>query len=196
MTRVQYLNIGILHCEWCLWYRNNLFIIQACVTKDGPDPKKPCVFPFNDRGLSHSKCTKGTSGGKPWCPTEVDERGYYLDGKWGNCPSSLVCGTGSTSFVLLNPCFFSWVQKDLSQQGFQNTKVFFPGTIKQATRDLVPNAAEKKCVCGQGVEKYDIKTFEVERVFFLGLLCLASTGCLRAWTTATGPVVHAQSELT
>ena len=52
---------------------------------------------------------------------------------------------------------------------------FFSGTIKQATRDLVPNAAGKKCVCGQGVEKYDIKTFEVERVFFLGLLCLAST---------------------
>ena len=74
---------------------NNLFIIQGCVTKDGPDPKKPCVFPFNDRGLSYTTCTQGASGSKPWCPTEVDERGYYLDGKWGNCPSSsLVCGTG------------------------------------------------------------------------------------------------------
>ena len=81
----------------CLWYRNNFFIIQACVTKDGPDPKKPCVFPFEDRGLSHSKCTKGTSGGKPWCPTEVNKLGYYMDGKWGNCPISIVCGTKGIS---------------------------------------------------------------------------------------------------
>ena len=81
-------------------------LLAVCVTTDGPDPKKPCVFPFNDRGISHSKCTKGTTGGKPWCPTKVDERGYYVENQWGNCPNSLVCGTGSTSFVSLNLCFY------------------------------------------------------------------------------------------
>ena len=75
--------------------------IKGCRTKvgkdAGPDPNKPCAFPFNDRGISHSKCTKGVSGGKPWCPTEVDKLGYYMDGKWGNCPSSIVCGTKGIS---------------------------------------------------------------------------------------------------
>ena len=94
-----------------LW--NNIFIIQGCVTKDGPDPKKPCVFPFEDRGLSHNKCTKGTSGGKPWCPTEVDKLGYYMDGKWGNCPISIVCGTKGIS-----------AYRVLLQHSFQNNMVF------------------------------------------------------------------------
>ena len=75
--------------------------------------------------------------------------------------------------------FFLGSKNTSHSRGFKILRVFFPGTIKKATRDLVPNAAEKKCVCGQGVEKYDIKTFEVKRVFFLGFLCLASTGCLR-----------------
>ena len=72
-------------------------MIQGCTTNDGPDPNKPCVFPFNDPydgGISHSKCTSGASGGKPWCPTEVDERGYYSDGKWGYCGS--YCDTGNS----------------------------------------------------------------------------------------------------
>ena len=101
-----------------------------------------------------------------------------MDGKWGNCPSSLVCGTGSASFVSLNLCFYFLGPKRPLTAGVSKY-VFFSGTIKQATRDLVPNAAGKKCVCGQGVEKYDIKTFKVERVFFLGFLFLASTGCPR-----------------
>ena len=78
---------------------NKLFIIQGCVTKDGPDPNKPCVFPFIDRGIPHSKCTYGASDLQPWCPTEVDQNGYYIDEKWGNCEKN--CETGNTSFVSL-----------------------------------------------------------------------------------------------
>ena len=78
---------------------NNFFFIQVCVTKDGPDPNRPCVFPFIDRGISHSKCTSGASYLQPWCPTEVDQNGHYIDEKWGNCESN--CETGNTSFVSL-----------------------------------------------------------------------------------------------
>ena len=76
---------------------NILFILQGCVTTDGPDPNKPCFFPFIDRGISYSKCTLGASDLQPWCPTEVDQNGYYVDEKWGNCDSN--CETGNTSFV-------------------------------------------------------------------------------------------------
>ena len=76
--------------EICINHWNILFLIQGCRTKDGPDPNKPCVFPFIDRGITHSKCTKGVSGGQLWCPTEVNERGYYVNGKWGNCGKN--CG--------------------------------------------------------------------------------------------------------
>ena len=70
------------------------------MTKDGPDPNKPCVFPFIDRGISHSKCTLGASDLQPWCPTEVDQNGYYVDEKWGNCDSN--CETGNTRFFSLS----------------------------------------------------------------------------------------------
>ena len=79
--------------------------IKGCRTKvgkdEGPDQNKPCTFPFNDRGISHSKCTKGVSGGQLWCPTEVDEKGYYIDGKWGNCGKNC----GNTSFISLRSSF-------------------------------------------------------------------------------------------
>ena len=93
-------------------------MIQDCVTKGGPDPNKPCVFPFNDRGISYNKCTSGTSGGKPWCPTEVDKNGYYLTGKWGECGSN--CGTSNTSFVslFLLTLFFFLGPKNVKICGF------------------------------------------------------------------------------
>ena len=103
-----------------------------------------------------------------------------MNGKWGNCPTSLVCGTGSTSFVSLNLCFYFLGPQRHLKAWVLKYQVLFPGTKKQATRDLVASAvsaAEKKCVCGQGVEQYDIKTFKLERIFFLGLLCLASKVC-------------------
>ena len=62
------------------------------MTKDGPDPNKPCVFPFIDRGVSHSKCTSGALDLQPWCPTEVDQNGHYIDEKWGNCDNNCEIG--------------------------------------------------------------------------------------------------------
>ena len=49
-----------------MYFKLLALVIQGCTTNDGPDPNKPCVFPFNDRGISHSKCTKGASGSKPF----------------------------------------------------------------------------------------------------------------------------------
>ena len=80
--------------------KKTFFFIQGCMTKDGPDPNKPCVFPFIDRGISHSKCTFGASDLQPWCPTEVDQNGHYIDEKWGNCDSN--CETGNTRFFSLS----------------------------------------------------------------------------------------------
>jgi hypothetical protein len=78
-------------------HSNNIFIIQGCLTKDGPDPNKPCVFPFIDRGISLNKCTIGSLDRKPWCPTEVDQNGHYIDEKWGNCDSN--CEIGNTGVL-------------------------------------------------------------------------------------------------
>ena len=72
------------------------------MTKDGPDPNKPCVFPFNYGGTSYSKCSTQDNP-EPWCATEVDANGNYepgIYGKWGNCDSncdnpSSNCGTGT-----------------------------------------------------------------------------------------------------
>ena len=82
-----------------------LFIIQGCGTKGGPDANKPCVFPFQDREKIHSKCTSGTTDRQPWCPTEVDQNGYYIDGKWGYCDSN--CETGNGFFFHLGCVFVS-----------------------------------------------------------------------------------------
>ena len=101
------------------------------MTKDGPDPNKPCVFPFFDRGISHSKCTSGASDLQPWCPTEVDQNGYYINEKWGNCESN--CETGKVCMYILrrpqnfpkSPPFFvysTYRQKklEISQNFFLN----------------------------------------------------------------------------
>ena len=57
------------------------------MTKDGPDPNKPCVFPFIYGGKSYDKCT--TEGhDQPWCSTKVDAGGNYVGGNWGNCNSN------------------------------------------------------------------------------------------------------------
>ena len=83
--------------SWCFWcknknYWNDVFIIQGCGTKDGPesdanpDPYKACVFPFQYSGTSYQKCTtKYTKYTQPWCATEVDANGGYIEGKWGIC---------------------------------------------------------------------------------------------------------------
>ena len=65
--------------------------IQGCTTISGPNPNKPCVFPFIYKDISYSQCTTKDHN-VLWCPTEVDAYGKYTY-KWGNCNSN--CGTGT-----------------------------------------------------------------------------------------------------
>ncbi len=49
--------------------------------------KIPCVFPFIYEGKSFNGCTNfNNPDSLPWCPTQVDENGFYTEEKnWGEC---------------------------------------------------------------------------------------------------------------
>jgi hypothetical protein len=55
------------------------------LTVGGDDPGKPCIFPFNHRGINYTKCPWLLIG--DWCATKVDLHGVAMDneGKWGTC---------------------------------------------------------------------------------------------------------------
>ena len=47
-----------------------------------------CVFPFIYAGRKYDTCvTHGTLDGSSWCSTEVDQRGYHVEGKSQPCPT-------------------------------------------------------------------------------------------------------------
>eukprot|EP00928_Gymnodinium_smaydae_P073685 TRINITY_DN5683_c0_g3_i3.p1 TRINITY_DN5683_c0_g3~~TRINITY_DN5683_c0_g3_i3.p1 ORF type:complete len:252 (+),score=34.81 TRINITY_DN5683_c0_g3_i3:65-757(+) len=46
-----------------------------------------CVFPFRYGGVVYGACTRIGST-VPWCATEVDSAGAYVEGKWGLCSAS------------------------------------------------------------------------------------------------------------
>ena len=47
-----------------------------------------CVFPFIYGGRKYDTCvTHGTTDGSSWCSTEVDDRGYHVDGSTQPCPT-------------------------------------------------------------------------------------------------------------
>ena len=50
---------------------------------------KPCKVPFIYRDVENTKCSKQNSPGilwnhKPWCSTETDSDGNFIDDKWEN----------------------------------------------------------------------------------------------------------------
>ena len=59
---------------------------NSCRTTSGPDVLgRNCVFPFIYYGQMYQECIDMHNYGIPWCPTELDYDGKYIDGKWGNC---------------------------------------------------------------------------------------------------------------
>ena len=65
------------------------FFLQECKTEatSSPtnyDPNKPCVFPFDYNGVTHTKCTTGGANGVFWCATE-GYTGTRWDTRWGTC---------------------------------------------------------------------------------------------------------------
>ena len=84
----------------------NLHIIcflDNCITTSGPDPRRPCVFPFIHEMVEYETCTDAGHD-QLWCPTEVDidpvdGKGYaVVPGKWGNCAKFPPC-TGNSSLI-------------------------------------------------------------------------------------------------
>ena len=57
----------------------------VCKTNAGDHPNSPCVFPFIYNNVRYAACTSIDNGGTPWCSTEVNDNGDYIEGKWGNC---------------------------------------------------------------------------------------------------------------
>ena len=58
-----------------------------CTTVGGPDPNKPCVFPFKHKGNTFITCALAPNDDKHWCSTLVDEAGEHIaaNGNWGHC---------------------------------------------------------------------------------------------------------------
>ena len=62
----------------------------ACTTKTGPDPNKPCQFPFKYKSITYNQCTidgNEENETSAWCSTKVDDSGNHVagQGKYGFC---------------------------------------------------------------------------------------------------------------
>ena len=66
-----------------------------CVTTSGPQPGKPCHFPFVYNGNTYFECTESNHD-QLWCSTEVDVNGSYFDKNWGNCGEGCKLGNLQT----------------------------------------------------------------------------------------------------
>merc|ERR1719295_1113694 len=51
--------------------------VSSCITKGGPTPNRPCVFPFKHNGRTYSTCTN-VSIGKFWCSTATKSDGTHI----------------------------------------------------------------------------------------------------------------------
>jgi len=91
--------------------------VSSCITKGGPTPNRPCVFPFKHNGRTYSTCTN-VSIGKFWCSTATKSDGTHIVGQYGLCPStcpssssdkftSPSCKPGSTWKKDCNTCICS-----------------------------------------------------------------------------------------
>ena len=68
----------------------NLPLELACTTKTGPDPNKPCQFPFKYKSITYNQCTidgNEENETSAWCSTKVDDSGNHVagQGKYGFC---------------------------------------------------------------------------------------------------------------
>ena len=59
-----------------------------CFTVSGPNPGKPCIFPFKHNGKTFNGCDIDPDDrSKTWCSTKVDSRGNHItgQGEYGHC---------------------------------------------------------------------------------------------------------------
>ena len=68
------------------------FFDTACRTKNtGPEPDKPCVFPFQYMGKEYNECTTDGYGSTYWCGTTFT----VTNVGWGVCSSSCISAPGN-----------------------------------------------------------------------------------------------------
>ncbi|XP_059099182.1 phenoloxidase-activating enzyme 1-like [Tigriopus californicus] len=58
---------------------------QQCKTIAGPQPMRPCVFPFQYEGTIYNTCVSEETGSRTWCSTDVTEANVHIQGSWGVC---------------------------------------------------------------------------------------------------------------
>ena len=59
-----------------------------CFTISGPNPGKPCIFPFKHNGKTFNGCNIDPDDrSKTWCSTKVDSLNFHVTGKgeFGHC---------------------------------------------------------------------------------------------------------------
>ena len=56
-----------------------------------------CDFPFKYEGKTYYECTEANSIDEPWCATETDQYGRYVQDKYGYCNGK--CGNTNPSKV-------------------------------------------------------------------------------------------------
>ena len=58
---------------------------RRCVTVEGgPVVNALCVFPFRYKGVQYYTCPD-VDDTEPWCATDVDTHGNFIQGFWGRC---------------------------------------------------------------------------------------------------------------
>ena len=65
----------------------------GCKTQNGTT----CVFPFIYKGVKYSVCTTVDNRETPWCSTNTDKEGNYVDNYWGNCAHGCLSPTTTTT---------------------------------------------------------------------------------------------------
>ena len=66
-----------------------------CITTGGPNPGKPCIFPFTFKGVTYNGCAPEVKS-ETWCSTKVDKNGKHVTGQseYGVCSNSCPNQTG------------------------------------------------------------------------------------------------------
>jgi len=73
---------------------------NGCYTVGGPNPGKPCKFPFKWNGKTYSGCPIDTEHkSKRWCSTKVDSYGNHVthQSQYGYCSNSCPIHNGGGS---------------------------------------------------------------------------------------------------
>ncbi len=129
--------------------------------------RKPCVFPFNYKGVRYNSCTTVHARyNRAWCATRVDPQGDVIPGEWGDChprdcPSETEpCYSGDDPAfrevgVCVTPTVRGWIETYYRRKAFYEGRrrrfdgrlgiLFLPG-LEREKAEKAPTCPE--CFCG------------------------------------------------